>query len=485
MSRSTAAKERRMAISKYRAALKAGTKTLDVDVATDAFIQWSTRPERTILYNAEKGDYLGVMVEKRGNTKYAAKIKDRLNIVSDALQNFPLSFPDKDNSCCGSSRGLFLTLEFNPRFIKDFESWEISSAALNRFKASLTSYFHRAFFPDFEYFSCQVKEAHESGRCHIHLFMVLSAPLDCKKKQSWKKGQPTNNYFWRLSDYSIVLELKRLWDIAVFRSLCSFRGDSFKKCDKVPFTNFLDCQSVMDSEITGDDKKRSNVVGYLLKYLSKPVQKFKKGAVTDDDIFINRKSALTHALSKIFGARMIFGKKFLRSICCWDYDTIRHDILNNELKQLDNHAENLTHKFGDLRVPQSELNRIAEYKRWISSGFIPYSAVFERQQKQDPFSVYEKWRPPDLSPGAIDDINWHLEHCKKWFPIFHVRLSHHFDGKIIDQALKGWGQWWSSRHLRIDPAYGTMSPIAGLKFIVEVEGLRDLSPDFDLLFDFQ
>ena len=437
-------------------------ENLPIDKVTKSFLEWCHVPDRSILYNTGTEKFLPVTDLKLGNAKYAAKQNALISRVSEALEKYPLDFEieDKDPLRFRRTCGLFFTLEFPPDLFDVTASWEASSPALQRFKAHLRKIITRYLGSSCEYFSVKVCEAHRDGRCHIHMFIVLDNPLPVFLKGSYRKGKPTGNSFWRLSDRSLVEELRMAWCLAVHRTYCELAELSCGRQQDLPRDYaFFDCQGVVQGEIRGSDsestdKSTSNVVYYILKYLSKPLSKK------------DTKAATSLALSKLFGRRTIFSRKFMQQIGLGE-DIIRHDILQNELKLLQQEWTQEKDSWGDLDGRGAPPDRFIRYAEWIKAGFVPYDAVIRRRSERLPFRFYERYRPTEA--------DW-LKKMKPnpWIYMGHFRYASSEIAKLNDEII---------RNYDCDTIPYDFSETAKdrLKYIILTEGLEESSSDYFLI----
>ncbi len=432
----------------------------------DSFFDWCSFPARSLLWNRITGELMNVQDCRRGNSKFAWKNRQVMESVSGAIeQNVVIDDCEEGARSCNSC-GLFITLNFNPHELQLHESWLIKSASLRYFKAALSSVLRKRKL-DPHFVSYHVAEAHKSGYCHIHLFVILEQMLPVHLKQSRQGSRPLPVSHWRLDDYKLVLALKRAWSRSVYHALCRLRELPYSKTDPVAERYaFNDIQAVVGGDVTGEeDKQRTGVVGYLLKYLSKAPK------------LRDRKALLTLALQKIFNVRSIFGRKFLLRVGL-GLKFIRHDSLKNELQQLKTAWSRAREDLGSISYAGSLPDRILSYAWAIKKGVIPPEVVEWRQERNLPFSVYERF--------PIENI--HLEKvAPAWSFVFHARYYSQEEACEADKAFSQWVVPIGENYRSIISTARTRKKFIcmegktiyeALKVIVCSEGMDEFSPDY-------
>ncbi len=231
----------------------------------DSFYDWCSFPARSLLWNRITGELMSVQDCRRGNSKFAWKNRQIMETVSGAIEQNVIIDDCEEGARSCSSRGLFITLNFNPHELQLHESWLIKSAALRYFKAAMSSVFRKRKL-DPHFVSYHVAEAHKSGYCHIHLFVILDEMLPVHLKQSRQGSRPLPVSHWRLDDYGLVLALKRAWSRSVYHALCKLRELPYSKTDPVAERYaFNDIQAVVGGDVTGEEDKQRT--GAFERYL--------------------------------------------------------------------------------------------------------------------------------------------------------------------------------------------------------------------------
>lgn len=264
----------------------------------EAYREWVSVEDFTVIKNVETGEFLPTAVSKLGNVKYAIGKRAQLLPVVDSFNDLVLDRPIPGGRDDRHRMGyaLLVTLTYDHKLYSAVEAYRRCGEDINRFKARFTKLI------DSPYVSMAVKEGTKSGYPAPHLIFIVSRPLPV----FLHKGK------WRVQDYLLYKAIHEAWFDA--------SGGSYN----------CDIEAIVGNNVKGTGKSERSAMSYVLKYV------MKSSDADSGDSDSQELADLTHAMMKYTGCRDIIGKRFLAFLGLVDDSALPLDLMEkkNELKRL-------------------------------------------------------------------------------------------------------------------------------------------------------
>ena len=146
------------------------SKPLDFEELKDCFNYWCNYPEYMVLkgsridIRSSKQDtkYVGFKCSKRGNDVYNRRIKKKLDIINSVDDIEFFKYTDKNPK----TRGVFITLTFNPKLCSVKDAWSDVGSSWNRYLSGLKRKFGK-------FQVVRSWESYKNGYPHIHALVMF------------------------------------------------------------------------------------------------------------------------------------------------------------------------------------------------------------------------------------------------------------------------------------------------------------------------
>ena len=292
--------------------MMSGKRTLHDDDIQKELLDWIMTDDVNVFRNQKNDQLVYALAAKRGNRAYAAKKRETLDRVIEAVSKyeFDTPVPGLRDSRYRKTQLLLVTLTFSRTRYTAEEAWsllrsspieeiEFEYGALNKFGANISS-----IFGSNGKLTC--KEADGSGYPAPHVIILLDKPVLVKRHND-KDGKIS----WRLANDHV---LKRVGKDDESRKRSRENVEAATLENPIWSHGTLDIKGIIKNERFG---RFSNGFTYVFKYLIKTasIVRYPELAVTDNIDGLKDKSLrmmmYTHLGNKCFRTRdIVIGKAF-------------------------------------------------------------------------------------------------------------------------------------------------------------------------------